>query len=717
MSATPPSIARAESIDYGDFLKGIVANHFVADGTDEATAVATLGGRAFVAGHQFWVINTGVPTAPWTVGHVTLSDQATAIAVSGFYAYVAVGSRGLDIVRIVVPANPTITDRVTVTGSASDVAVEGGYAYVADAGGLKVIDVGSDIGHGTAVGAFGASAGTAVEVSGTTVFLAAPPYLYILDASDPTHVAQRSRIGGSGIRGLTFDGGMLYAIRQANQNLSQLAIYDVSDPANPTEVSSRSLQYPYARAIDAAYPYVYACTAGIWTNMSLETIDVSDPALPTVVGHTAGGFWDVTDVAVEDGIAYVADDIWGLNIVDVSHPRGVPVLSRYPTGDFAEDVALIDHYALVADRGEGLSVIDLIGGGIVAQVPEVADAYNLVLVGNLAYVLGTTGLHLVDVTLPDQPHYLSHTAMPGEYEYDLAVSGNYVFIANGSVNLVVVDATDTAHPVVLSTYPGSIGEARGVDVAWPFVYLGGSWHELAIVDVSDPAHPVGRGAVSSPLQSWGYAGGLAVRGQYAYISDGYSGMWVADVADPDHPVVASVHPNFVTLDCVVRGSILYTARLDLGMQLWDLGPDPSNPQLIGEVDTAGQVYGVDVGPESIVIADEREGLLVVPLHRLTASVPAEEAASRLFTIEPNPTRCPVRVEFRQSTRGSSSVEVLDVAGRRIRLLGSGEIAESGRRSLTWDGRDGMNRPVAAGTYFVRLRGPGMDATRSVVVIR
>jgi hypothetical protein len=714
--------SRAESVDYGSYMQGIVANAFVGEGSDDATAVATLNGRTLVAGRDLWVLNTGDTDAPRILGSVPLPGEALSIAIQGLYGYVATGEAGLlTVVRLTVPSHPVITDQGIVAGSAKDVVVHGDYAYVADGGGLRIFDV-SEPENILAVGVYPAGTGVAVEIGGSTAYLATTTTIYTLDVSDPANVVRLGQFSTGGIRDLAYHDGMLYSIREGNG--SATVIYDVSDPAQIIRLRTVNLQYPYPRAIDVEYPYVYACTAGIWTNMSLEVVDVSDPVNATVVGRTAGGFWDVADVVVENGIAYVADDIWGLNLVDVSRPLSVPILRHYGTGDFAEDLAIVGGHALVADRFDGLTVIDLATGAIAARLPTVGEVYRIEVLGDLAYLLGDGNLDIVDVADPVRPALLSTVGLPGEYTFDFCLAGGFAFIANGNPNLVIVNVADPVHPFIAGTYAGPLQEARGVAVAWPFAYLGDVWHGMHVVEISDPANPVGRGSASPDLPTWGYAGRLAVRGNHVYKADGYSGMWVADVTDPDNPQIASIHPNFVTLRCVVRGDILYTTRLDLGLQLWDLSSNPGSPALIGEVDTPGQVWGLAVGPEALYIADDREGIQVVPLHDAVAGVPdgALLALSPSIRVGPNPSSGPVRIEIAGSPgmvagSGPPAADILDVFGRRVRQLTDPAEPHAGQAILLWDGRDEQGRLVPAGRYYVRTLAPGSERSGSVVIVR
>jgi len=60
------------------------------------------------------------------------------------------------------------------------------------------------------------------------------------------------------------------------------------------------------------------------------------------------------------------------------------------------------------------------------------------------------------------------------------------------------------------------------------------------------------------------------------------------------------------------------------------------------------------------------------------------------------------------------LEVLDIAGRDVTTLIQGRFPP-GEHVARWDGRDGANRPVAAGVYFLRLRAGGETRGTKVVI--
>jgi subtilisin family serine protease len=74
---------------------------------------------------------------------------------------------------------------------------------------------------------------------------------------------------------------------------------------------------------------------------------------------------------------------------------------------------------------------------------------------------------------------------------------------------------------------------------------------------------------------------------------------------------------------------------------------------------------------------------------------------RLWQNAPNPFASSTVIAFELDRRREARVDVLDVAGRRVRTLVSG-FRPAGRNEVTWDGRAAGGRAAAAGIYFYRL---------------
>jgi DNA-binding beta-propeller fold protein YncE len=96
--------------------------------------------------------------------------------------------------------------------------------------------------------------------------------------------------------------------------------------------------------------------------------------------------------------------------------------------------------------------------------------------------------------------------------------------------------------------------------------------------------------------------------------------------------------------------------------------------------------------------------------------PATTLPSRpiLLGNSPNPVRVETRISFVLPS-GDALLEVLDAAGRRVRLLGNA--FSPGLNEVVWNGTNDHGSRVPAGVYFYRLRQDRLDFTRKLVVVR
>jgi len=95
--------------------------------------------------------------------------------------------------------------------------------------------------------------------------------------------------------------------------------------------------------------------------------------------------------------------------------------------------------------------------------------------------------------------------------------------------------------------------------------------------------------------------------------------------------------------------------------------------------------------------------------------PENVNAPHLQPLRPNPARETVEVRWVQPRAAAISIDVLDVAGRRVVALVQGTM-EAGTYSRTWERRTSDGKMAAPGVYFVRLAGDGVARTRKLVLV-
>ncbi len=83
---------------------------------------------------------------------------------------------------------------------------------------------------------------------------------------------------------------------------------------------------------------------------------------------------------------------------------------------------------------------------------------------------------------------------------------------------------------------------------------------------------------------------------------------------------------------------------------------------------------------------------------------------------PNPFNPKTTLRFSTVVAGSVSLEVYDVAGRRLRTLHRGQLP-AGSHQFEWNGRGDGGEALASGLYFVRLQGEEFEASLKIILLK
>jgi hypothetical protein len=259
-------------------------------------------------------------------------------------------------------------------------------------------------------------------------------------------------------------------------------------------------------------------TAGVGDSNGLRWIDVSVPERPKVVREFEASI--VLDLALAGTRTFVADNHRLLVIETVGD--GVTM-----AGDLYFDTTL------TRVEGVGSSIVYVLAGDLLIvdvsepTIPRLLDSYGptspFLVQGSLAFVGTSLGFEVLDITVPTVPELIGR-----EEGYwvalDIAVSGDYAFLAGGDAGLFIFDVSESQNPTFVSQYaPQTAGvdfvkqvAARGSDV---FLRLSGNPGSVHHVNVSDP---------TNPAEVWTYflttgsqtGSGMAIEGAYMYLATG-----------------------------------------------------------------------------------------------------------------------------------------------------------------------------------------------------
>ncbi len=198
-------------------------------------------------------------------------------------------------------------------------------------------------------------------------------------------------------------------------------------------------------------------------------------------------------------------------------------------------------FAPMDEPARGLALV----GALAERAPgQPIAGYNVVVDGTTAYVVGSGGLDIVDVSAPAAPRLLASRLGPQRDGFnDVRVvrgGGRVVAFASplSGETTAVFDVTDPAAPVTLAALPEYSHSVQvRVDGARTLLYLANYENTVPIYDVTDPVHPLRIAAPVVPSPSAGIHD-LTADGTMIYANDTTDGLVAIDVsAGLDQPAV------------------------------------------------------------------------------------------------------------------------------------------------------------------------------------
>lgn len=99
----------------------------------------------------------------------------------------------------------------------------------------------------------------------------------------------------------------------------------------------------------------------------------------------------------------------------------------------------------------------------------------------------------------------------------------------------------------------------------------------------------------------------------------------------------------------------------------------------------------------------------------TVAAPTSNAPGFELAVAPNPARGSVDITLTPGAGERWRLEVLDLAGRRVRDLGGG-VGDGARNARRWDARDERGAPCRPGLYWVRLASGGRHTVRRLTLL-
>ncbi|MBC8192794.1 MAG: T9SS type A sorting domain-containing protein [Candidatus Marinimicrobia bacterium] len=305
---------------------------------------------------------------------------------------------------------------------------------------------------------------------------------------------------------------------------------------------------------------------------------------------------------------------------------GVDLVGRNPYGYCPFAVASGDF--VYSANGTVLEVLDIHTLEPVSEVVTESIVSGLAVSGDFVYIANwSDGFRVVDVSDPTNPSMVAELEFLGQC-WDISVTGDFAYVGNDDQGLRIIDISNPLIPTLASTFLSTPGvkfeHAQVIDtLAYAATQSG-----LFILDVSDPAAPVQLG--HSPAENGAWS--VHVVDTIAYLPKVFEGIRMVNVADPTNPIELGY---FQTPDAAywmeVVDTIAYVAERFSGIQILDIS-DLTAPDSVGmlSMDYADALY---ILGDSMYVASSSWGLKQVDISDLTAPVLVNECKGGGYPVD------------------------------------------------------------------------------------
>lgn len=479
---------------------------------------------------------------------------------------------------------------------ANDIVLRANYAYVAGRTGFTIVDI-HDPRQPVIV--------SALPLPETPMYLAVTTdYAYITGYSDLYTIALhewtqpalvRITSVATWITGVAAVADDVYVASDAG-----LAWLVMTDPARPVIhwlLANERLRYGPLIVDGQLY---FGHHAMLW----IKDLASSTPLRSLTLGTTAD--W-IGDVAIMNGIAYMAGGIQGLHVWNLRDPMMAISIGHYPLSGLTKAVVAQDGYVYTLDCDEGLRIFDATNPHELVTrsvFTPLGLSHSLAVSGVFAYVAGGFGggLHQVALTDPDQVHTITTHLLRNEVS-NLVTADHYLYLTNGD-GVGVIDLAIAPTPRVVAYYllPG----AWGIMVAETALYVSDVAGNVWVLDRTDPVHLT----LLASYPELGYAKAMTVAEGIAYLAHQDAGMRLLAVGSAGELTPVGVYPVPTRIQkIVVAGHYAYLAVGEQGVYVVDVS-DPTAPRLVSRYDTPGEARDLAIQWPYLLLADGDGGLWV-----------------------------------------------------------------------------------------------------------
>ncbi|MDP2684783.1 MAG: T9SS type A sorting domain-containing protein, partial [bacterium] len=332
-------------------------------------------------------------------------------------------------------------------------------------------------------------------------------------------------------------------------------------------------------------------------------------------------------------------------------------------------------------------------------------AYGVTVNDNYAYLADRfEGLQIIDVTNPSEPVIVGNYQTPEHAQVDqVLIVDNYAYLAEFDEGLEIVDVSDPENPIGLS-HLDSFHFTKDLVVIDGFAYLACGGQGLQIVDVQDPNNPAVIDSFTLGIQ---HARRIFSRDGYILLADNRNLV----VFQIDRPGEVSLVGSYVSPDYILGGGVsnddIVLANYSRGVRVIDA----SNLQFVDHYQTVYEVWDIQVKGRISYVAT-RGDFLILELDP-TGIVDDNLTPYEFFLSQnyPNPFNASTTIRYKLQQAARVKLDIYDILGKKMETLVN-EYQETGEYSFLWNAQK-----HDSGIYFYRLATGEIIETKKMVLLK
>ncbi|HPT71485.1 MAG TPA: T9SS type A sorting domain-containing protein [Candidatus Cloacimonadota bacterium] len=496
---------------------------------NSANYIAVEGNRAYLACYDtgLMIFDISNPQTPILLGSYP-TEWGSGLCVIGNIVYLAGG--GFTIIDATDPQNLQVLSTYQM-GYARSVTVSGNRAYVNNSEyGFSIFDISNPqlpqlLGQYSPMTADVSGYAYSVKIIGNYAYLSYGPLgLQIVDISNPQSPILMKKYSTIATDAIIKD-NLAYLVSYTKG----IQIIDISNDTNPQLIGS--LETPGNASNLAVINNAAFITDGDFSG--LRVINISNPNLPQAMGQYSSM---ILSCMASEGNSLYLIDYNGLEIYNATNPSSLVLQGNYWCLTGINAIAVSSSIVYLADDEFGLVILDVINPAspillssfvYPGPVPLESRPFSIAVKSGIAYVTYANEVVTINVSDPTNPRYLGHLLITN-HTSSSAIVDNMLYLAASREGLLVIDVSNPSMPVYHSTIlphsSSSIGKVYKKDNY--LIIADDAWNEIGVYDVTVPATPTLNNTYAWNLST----SGMYLNNNLLYTSNFAYGMNVLDIS-------------------------------------------------------------------------------------------------------------------------------------------------------------------------------------------